>query len=337
MPQYQPFRAPRQHGQATITPPISDAPTLIANAADGRHLQCTIAGRDLQHWQQQSRGPLVRAALQYTRQYRDTNHTDAIVMDVGEAPGQRTPIVAAGHQPTLFHPGVWFKNFALNHIARQHGAVALNLIVDNDLAGPASVRVPVRSNDNGAARVVYQSVEYDSANDAVPHEQRRLHSPQIFQSFASRLRMAADGLVQDPSVVEFWPHAINAARRSTATGLVLAEMRHAMEGRLGLQTLELPLSLVCHSAAFAALVYEIATRATEFRKTYNRCLMEYRGHHRIRSASHPVPPLGIDGDWIELPFWVYSDASPRRTPVWARRAGQHVMLSNHVDWEAECP
>ena len=31
-------------------------------------------------------------------------------------------IFLAGHQPELFHPGVWFKNFALGALARRHGA-----------------------------------------------------------------------------------------------------------------------------------------------------------------------------------------------------------------------
>ena len=41
-------------------------------------------------------------------------------------------LLLAGHQPELFHPGVWVKNFALNGLARRHGATPLNLVVDND-------------------------------------------------------------------------------------------------------------------------------------------------------------------------------------------------------------
>ena len=45
-----------------------------------------------------------------------------------------TPVgfVVTGHQPELCHPGVWVKNFALNHLAKETGLVPLNLIVDND-------------------------------------------------------------------------------------------------------------------------------------------------------------------------------------------------------------
>src|SRR5262245_21313055 len=47
----------------------------------------------------------------------------------------------AGHQPELFHPGVWVKSFALNGLARRHGAVPLNLVVDNDTAKVTTIRV----------------------------------------------------------------------------------------------------------------------------------------------------------------------------------------------------
>src|SRR4029079_8138752 len=49
----------------------------------------------------------------------------------------------AGHQPELFHPGVWVKNFALAGLARRQGGVGVNLLVDNDTAKSASLRVPI--------------------------------------------------------------------------------------------------------------------------------------------------------------------------------------------------
>ena len=47
--------------------------------------------------------------------------------------------LVAGHQPELFHPGVWFKNFALHRLAHQHGALPINLVVDTDTAKPATL------------------------------------------------------------------------------------------------------------------------------------------------------------------------------------------------------
>ncbi|MFN9917551.1 MAG: hypothetical protein ACK53L_33510, partial [Pirellulaceae bacterium] len=44
------------------------------------------------------------------------------------------PLILSGHQPELFHPGVWFKNFLLSSLAARHQAVALNIQVDHDLS-----------------------------------------------------------------------------------------------------------------------------------------------------------------------------------------------------------
>ena len=60
----------------------------------------------------------------------------------GRAARSTRLIYLAGHQPQMFHPGVWFKNFALGELARRHGATAVNLIVDNDMLSDASLRVP---------------------------------------------------------------------------------------------------------------------------------------------------------------------------------------------------
>ena len=52
------------------------------------------------------------------------------------------PIFLAGHQPELFHPGVWLKNFALGALARQHGATAINLLIDSETVKHTGVRTP---------------------------------------------------------------------------------------------------------------------------------------------------------------------------------------------------
>src|SRR5262245_38816454 len=38
------------------------------------------------------------------------------------------PLLVTGHQPELFHPGVWAKNFASHDLARRHHGVSLHLV-----------------------------------------------------------------------------------------------------------------------------------------------------------------------------------------------------------------
>ena len=63
-------------------------------------------------------------------------------------------LIVTGHQPELFHPGVWVKNFALQGLARADGATALNLVVDYDTVKATVLRVPApHQGDNGRAKI----------------------------------------------------------------------------------------------------------------------------------------------------------------------------------------
>lgn len=61
-----------------------------------------------------------------------------------------------GHQPELFHPGVWAKNFTVNGLARRFNAIPLNLIVDNDTMKSAHVLAPVWDADPAKVRIEKQ-------------------------------------------------------------------------------------------------------------------------------------------------------------------------------------
>jgi len=94
-------------------------------------------------------------------------------------------VLVAGHQPELFHPGVWVKNFALHELARRTGATPLNLIVDNDLAKTTALRVPVLSGDPARVRLV--SVPFDHWAGEVPYEERVVHDETLFASLPERV------------------------------------------------------------------------------------------------------------------------------------------------------
>ena len=54
---------------------------------------------------------------------------------------------------------------------------------------------------------------------------------------------------------------------------------------------------------------------------------------KIRSNAHPVPELAQDGDWFEVPFWVWLEKEPLRRGLYMRRLGKRIVLSNQHDWE----
>jgi hypothetical protein len=263
-----------------------------------------------------ARQHLIEAAVRYTSAYR--------AVDWPIDPD--APIIMAGHQPALFHPGVWFKNFALSELAQSTGAVAVNLVVDNDVSSGSHLRVPTIDPDTGAA--VYRTVAYDDAGGGIPFEQTTIRDLDQFDQFDQEVANTIRPLVRDPSVTELWKYARAAIARCGVAGCALAQARHGLEGSLGLKTLEVPLGVVCRSTSFAQFVLSILDELPRFQRCYNAAAKRYRLAHGIRSSAHPVPDLAVRDQWFEAPFWIYGDDSPARRPVWVCRRSDELILSD---------
>ncbi len=319
---FQDYRAPRQHHDRLIEPSIADAGRLVSeNRAQQDAYPDSIATlRDA------ARTQLIRDARRYTSAYRDVDVTTSA----------DRPVVMAGHQPALFHPGVWFKNFALHRIASDLDAIAVNLVVDSDVAPASSVRVPQLNLQSGA--IGFDSVRYDRRGSGVPYEQALIEDRETFDAFDTNVARSVAGIVDDPLVRPLWHHAREAINRCGYAGCALAQARHRLESDLGLQTLEIPQSVVCRGEAFGEFVMHILRDLPRFHQCYNDSTEIYRRAHGIRSNAHPVPNLRRSGDWYEAPLWLYGNRSPKRRSVWVRNAGPAVSAvtgqtgSTAADW-----
>lgn len=334
-----PYRAPSRDGEALILPSLGQAADLVReNRKRQSDWQLSFCNRDFESLRNDARKNLIRDAIRYTNNYR--------TVDGAEAFDESSTIVMAGHQPTLFHPGVWFKNFAIDAIAKrlselQHiaasnlkaPAIAINLVIDNDVATSSSIRVPTLDPETG--QLVRSIVAYDSAAGGVPYEQNRIRDRSTFDQFAAHVQAALSPLVDRPLIDRLWPHAVQAAGRCENVSCALAQARHALEGEIGLQTLELPLSVVCRSETFAAFAISIMRDAACFQSIYNAAAGEYRRANHIRSTAHPVPNLGSDSEWTEVPFWIYSDNFPQRRGAWSRVVGNKLHISDRSEHAIE--
>ena len=110
--------------------------------------------------------------MAYTSQYREVPERWKNAAGLEGA-----PFVLSGHQPELFHPGVWLKNFTLDRVARGNGAVAINLLVDSDTMKASSLRVPTGT----VARPMVEAVLFDQPATAMPFEERRIIDRRLFE------------------------------------------------------------------------------------------------------------------------------------------------------------
>ena len=308
------LRAPSSDGELLADPALADAhAALDANASRLERWDHDFQGRRADRLRSMARAQVIALAKSY--------HADA-GLDWPDVPDQPSRLVVTGHQPELFHPGVWVKNFAVAGLARGRGAVGLNLIVDNDIPKGPSIRVPRRDGD----RLLASPVAFDVWAGEVPYEDQAVQDEALFASFADRARSTLGTLVADPVLDDFWPRVIRRREASNRVGLRFAQARREVEAEWGARNVEVPLGRVCESAAFLWFASHLLAHLPRFQAVHNAALARYRAAYGLRSKNHPVPALARQGEWLEAPFWAWRAEAPRRRPLMARMLARTIEL-----------
>ncbi len=317
------FQAPREDGAVLLEPSGDELSALIeSNVQLLANAQIDLQGRSLGELRQQARQEFISAANDYSSTYLEPSR------------GTDYPrLLVAGHQPGLFHPGVWLKNAALDRLARQHSAVGVNLQIDNDTLKGPSIRVPGGSVESPTAR----QIPFDAADAEIPFEQRKIVDRECFESFDTRVAEQIAPFVSEPLLKEYWPQVIARSRHTELVGNCISQARHQLESSWGLSNLELPQSAVCGLDSFRWFFTHILAQLSRFHGVHNVALAEYRRLHRIRSANHPVPELIRHGEWLEAPFWVWTDDNPRRRRLFARSQAGEIELTDRQDLVRNLP
>lgn len=322
------LRVPRENGTFLIHPEPAAIVQQVDQLRDQRQFSgsadCQILNAGLKEFRAAARSEVLTAASKWTSELLlgRTNDVQAAA-----------PLIMTGHQPELFHPGVFAKNIATSQLASRSGGVGLNLVVDNDLMASTQVRIPVGDRDNPGI----STIDFDTARSPLPWEEARVEDTGLLESFARRVSEAMGKWNIDPLVAEFWPKVMATAARLSADDqrASLAECltagRASLEHEWGLGNLELPISELCETETFRSFATHILVHAEEFRRIYNQVLGEYRHVNRIRSSSHPVPELELQNGWCETPFWIWQADSPGRGRLFVRRVGKTLELATAPD------
>lgn len=201
-------------------------------------------------------------------------------------------LLVAGHQPELFHAGVWIKNFALNKIARENQLVPLNLIVDTDLVKSTVLAVP-EAIAGGYKSV---AVPFDEARSGRIYEGSHICKPELFRQVPHEVDKIL-GPKADRLLNRYW------ARETTDLTTALTAPRRQAERDWGCHNWELPISQLSQTPSFLKFVRYLLNDLENFRSIYNQVVLDYRRKYKLRSENHPVPLLGQKGAALETPFW----------------------------------
>jgi hypothetical protein len=310
------LRAPSTDGALLAVPPLPESHRLLAANLD--HL--SKWDYDFQGRRASRLRPLVRSEV--------LERAGRFLADAGLAPpeltaaGEAPHLIVTGHQPELFHPGVWMKNFATARIAQQTGALGLNFIVDNDTPKSNWIKVPA----SGRQGLGIERIAFDEWQGEIPYEDLAVADEALFATFGDRVRQVLRSTIARPVLDELWPQAVGFRSATRKLGDRLALARHAVEASWGPRNVEVPLSSICETEGFLWFVAHILADLPRFQEIHNDSLIRYRKLYHIRSRHHPVPALARYGDWREAPFWIWRAELPRRRPLLVRQLARSMEL-----------
>jgi hypothetical protein len=233
-------------------------------------------------------------------------------------------IVATGHQPELYHPGVWVKDFLLQRLADEMQASALDIVVDSDSFDTVAVSSPCLVPD------VHRCTQYLAvggenicfACEGVPSER------EIEDWIAAVEKQLAT--LSAPAIRRHFAEYASALRSARTDACDLAELvtfaRRRFEASAHTTYLELPATRMCASEGFSAFAVDLALAGERFTDAYNGALAEYRAINKTRSAAQPFPDLEVDGPRRELPLWLIAERT--RHTLWCERTADALRLSD---------
>jgi hypothetical protein len=300
------YNAPTADG-AVLTVP---APALYGRAIDAnrdrlQNAPVTIDSTPLASWRKAARLEALAAAAEYHRQQGEPLPPY----------DPETELFVSGHQPELFHPGVWFKNFLLYRQAQRHHLTPLNLIIDTDLVKATGIRVPQLT----ATGYDFPTIDFDTAAEGCIYEGLCVRQPRQFIDFASRVcETLPTGW--EPLLCRNWPRAVQSVQSGALLRDALTGMRRHVERQQGIMNLELPISRLAATPTFRRFIAFALRERAELRAIHNQAVADYRARHGLRSRNHPVPDLNFD----ESPFWVVAPGTAERRPCFGTPDGSQL-------------
>jgi len=286
------LRAPTDDGDWLAHPAPADWRALLYdNIKNFNSSDATIGGRRWAEWRAIVRG--------------DTESTCGDATDL-----QESPLVVSGHQPELFHPGVWIKNFAAVGFARSIRGCSLHVVTDNDLFKRATAAVPAGTLE--APLVAH--LPFDAWTGEQPFEDRRIEDESLFASFSERGSRYMSALPFETILPRFWKYSLEAD--SPLLSRRFSDPRRRIEREWGSDGGETKLSFYCRppKRGFLLLAADVMSRAEEYRNVYNEELTAYRRAEKIRSTHHPAPDLQANELGVEVPFWASKPNGRRHRP-----------------------
>lgn len=294
----QKYLIPQQNGEF-ITAPSMDEMGRLAESNHNRFKQIEIKG-------------IPFLELRHRLRREVSARADENSFKLGLSPGDsKEIIVATGHQPVIYHPGIVFKEMVINALIQRFGFSGLNLVVDTDALGNNRFVSFAFLKDGVLTR---EQIQLFHSKKNLAFEEIPLPDSEWFAGRLGYIRERCSLSLARRNLRSLRNYEAAANRAFSAAGN-LAQFntfsKRFFEDRLRFRHQEVFLSSLCRSEAFLYLVALILSFDKEFVFIYNDLLSSYRKKRGIRHPLSPFPNLGISSNGVELPFWVYKAKQER--------------------------
>ena len=210
-------------------------------------------------------------------------------------PGTEKPIIASGHQPTLYHPGILFKNFFAGKSAEEAGVTAINFVVDSD---NANFSVPVPYKEDGEYHKTYITLKNSNSNTFAGFTA----SKDKVTTFLESVEKCVNTLPEKEIWQRFQEFKDDFLKKYEAgyhiTDIAISDT-NKHEELLNTHTKNIKISGIANSEAFYHYVWYIFKHISRFSEVYNNAVAESKSKNY-----QPVKFLDITDSWYELPFWL---------------------------------
>lgn len=215
--------------------------------------------------------------------------------------GRTQPVIATGHQPTLWHPGILAKDLAADAFAKHLGGTTLHVVVDHNALGPLAIDVP-RQDGQYLGELTIRLDPHATASLLPPNRLPPLDTTRVAEHLADAA--SGDDLAPDMSkrllaIADVYAglpdHPHLAAQASAALHALKRPYLHGDMPTRSTSTLVTP--------GFLGRLLADPARCV---RCYNRAVSSF--------PEAGIRQLYEGRDVVEAPLWAQGDAGP--TPVY---------------------
>lgn len=230
---------------------------------------------------------------------------------------EHQPVIATGHQPVVYYPGILCKNYLAGKWAQQLKGKAVNFVVDSD---KARINVPIPYQENQELFRTEAGIANTSDQVFADFFPSREQVGQFLQTIETSL--ATLSYPEFYKACQLYQQAFKKVFEETGADFIqtLMVLRNRFDVSLGYDIRDIRVSEVVKTQAFYQYVYYITRYAKRFQYIFNNAVKVYKSEHY-----QPVRSLHQANSWYELPFWVISRSG--RSTLWCRQEVEEIQLS----------